>query len=165
MSPYFIPCCHFKKHVLEQIVSKLIFTKQQKKINSHNPSGCGLASCKAAFLLFWNNGMLLHKGFNPISALHQDNIELSNLLKCLILLKPKLLILYLLTLSAKTLMMLSRCKIKGKSLSIMLPASLLNAEREPRSSLYLKTKAHYIIDFRPNFRFKASLYSQRQDIV
>ena len=85
--------------------------------------------------------MYLHKGFNPILALHQDIIELSNLLKCLILLKPKLLILYLLTLSAKTLMMLSRCKIKGKSLSIMLPASLLNAEREPRSSLYLKTKA------------------------
>ena len=84
--------------------------------------------------------MLLHKGFHPILALHQDNIELSNLLKYLILLIPKLLILYLLTLSAKTLMMLSRCKIKGKSLSIMLPASLLNAEREPRSNLYLKTK-------------------------
>ena len=55
-----------------------------------------------------------------------------------------------LTLSVNTLMMLSRCKIKGKSLSIILLASLLNAEREPRSSLYLKQNipgAYYIMSF------------------
>ena len=46
----------------------------------------------------------------------------------------------LLTLSVNTLMMLSRCKIKGKSRSIMFRASRLNAVSEPRSSLYLKNE-------------------------